>query len=216
MTLQTLLHRSYTAEHPLQHNMFSCLQAPKPKDGKSKGGPAPQLQLLHNITGSFRPGVLTALMGVSGANSLTHSCIRWMLDFQSSTIMLLETGCLSFEAAFIGSGIITFVQSTLGPACRLQLSACSPCRELMSVSSAAHCWSVPMIPPSVCLLAGAGKTTLMDVLAGRKTTGRVEGQVWVDGHPKEQHTFARVCGYVEQTDIHSARVRARLQLVHLL
>jgi hypothetical protein len=25
-----------------------------------------ELQLLHNITGSFRPGVLTALMGVSG------------------------------------------------------------------------------------------------------------------------------------------------------
>jgi ABC-type multidrug transport system ATPase subunit len=58
----------------------------------------------------------------------------------------------------------------------------------------------------VILPAGAGKTTLMDVLAGRKTTGRTEGQVWVDGHPKEQHTFARVCGYVEQTDIHTARV----------
>jgi hypothetical protein len=25
-----------------------------------------ELQLLHNISGSFRPGVLTALMGVSG------------------------------------------------------------------------------------------------------------------------------------------------------
>jgi ABC-type multidrug transport system ATPase subunit len=62
------------------------------------------------------------------------------------------------------------------------------------------------------LAAGAGKTTLMDALAGRKTTGRVEGQVWVDDHPKEQHTFARVCGYVEQTDVHTARVRACLQL----
>lgn len=31
-----------------------------------EGGGKPQLQLLHNITGSFRPGVLTALMGVSG------------------------------------------------------------------------------------------------------------------------------------------------------
>jgi ABC-type multidrug transport system ATPase subunit len=25
-----------------------------------------ELQLLHNISGTFRPGVLTALMGVSG------------------------------------------------------------------------------------------------------------------------------------------------------
>lgn len=29
-----------------------------------------ELQLLHNITGSFRPGVLTALMGVSGAGKV--------------------------------------------------------------------------------------------------------------------------------------------------
>jgi hypothetical protein len=44
------------------------LQAAKPKGDKAKRGPVPQLQLLHNITGSFRPGVLTALMGVSGAH----------------------------------------------------------------------------------------------------------------------------------------------------
>lgn len=30
-----------------------------------------ELQLLHNITGSFRPGVLTALMGVSGAGKVS-------------------------------------------------------------------------------------------------------------------------------------------------
>lgn len=59
----------------------------------------------------------------------------------------------------------------------------------------------------VCLSAGAGKTTLMDVLAGRKTAGTITGDVWVGGYPKDQHTFARVCGYVEQTDIHSPRVR---------
>jgi hypothetical protein len=27
------------------------------------------------------------------------------------------------------------------------------------------------------------------------------------GHPKEQSTFARISGYVEQTDIHSPAVR---------
>eukprot|EP00879_Flechtneria_rotunda_P006755 GHRR01007099.1.p1 GENE.GHRR01007099.1~~GHRR01007099.1.p1 ORF type:complete len:1177 (+),score=387.98 GHRR01007099.1:1343-4873(+) len=88
-------------------------------------GGKPELQLLHNITGSFRPGVLTALMGVSGA----------------------------------------------------------------------------------------GKTTLMDVLAGRKTTGCLEGQIWVGGYPKDQHTFARICGYVEQSDIHSPRTTVREALV---
>jgi hypothetical protein len=46
----------------------------------------------------------------------------------------------------------------------------------------------------------------MDVLAGRKTSGRVEGGMWVGGPPKEQHSFARICGYVEQTDIHTPRV----------
>lgn len=30
-----------------------------------------KLQLLHDITGAFRPGVLTALMGVSGAGKTT-------------------------------------------------------------------------------------------------------------------------------------------------
>ena len=38
----------------------------------------------------------------------------------------------------------------------------------------------------------------MDALAGRKTAGHMQGQIWVDGHPKVQSTFARVSGYVEQ------------------
>lgn len=61
-----------------------------------KGFPDKRLQLLHDITGAFRPGVLTALMGVSGA----------------------------------------------------------------------------------------GKTTLMDVLSGRKTGGAIEGDIRVGGYPK--------------------------------
>ncbi|VFQ91364.1 unnamed protein product [Cuscuta campestris] len=54
--------------------------------------------------------------------------------------------------------------------------------------------------------SGAGKTTLMDVLAGRKTGGYIEGDIRISGHPKEQRTFARVSGYVEQNDIHSPQV----------
>ncbi|KAK9266397.1 hypothetical protein L1049_025254 [Liquidambar formosana] len=55
-------------------------------------------------------------------------------------------------------------------------------------------------------VSGAGKTTLMDVLAGRKTGGYIEGSVSISGYPKNQATFARVSGYCEQNDIHSPYV----------
>ncbi|KAL7131980.1 hypothetical protein ABFS83_12G041400 [Erythranthe nasuta] len=52
-------------------------------------------------------------------------------------------------------------------------------------------------------VSGAGKTTLMDVLAGRKTGGYIEGNITISGYPKRQETFARISGYCEQNDIHS-------------
>ncbi|KAJ8751713.1 hypothetical protein K2173_025884 [Erythroxylum novogranatense] len=55
-------------------------------------------------------------------------------------------------------------------------------------------------------VSGAGKTTLMDVLAGRKTGGYIDGNILISGYPKKQETFARVAGYCEQTDIHSPHV----------
>uniref|UniRef100_A0A0E0MX85 ABC transporter domain-containing protein n=1 Tax=Oryza rufipogon TaxID=4529 RepID=A0A0E0MX85_ORYRU len=51
--------------------------------------------------------------------------------------------------------------------------------------------------------SGAGKTTLMDVLAGRKTGGYTEGTINISGYPKKQETFSRVFGYCEQSNIHS-------------
>ena len=57
--------------------------------------------------------------------------------------------------------------------------------------------------------SGAGKTTLMDVLADRKTAGRMEGDVRVNGHPKEAASFARVMGYCEQFDVHSGGATVR-------
>ncbi|KAK2421834.1 NADP-dependent malic enzyme [Trifolium repens] len=97
-----------------------------PAEMKEQGVTEDRLQLLREVTGSFRPGVLTALMGVSGA----------------------------------------------------------------------------------------GKTTLMDVLAGRKTGGYIEGDVKISGYPKNQETFARVSGYCEQTDIHSPQVTIRESLLY--
>jgi ABC-type multidrug transport system ATPase subunit len=43
----------------------------------------------------------------------------------------------------------------------------------------------------------------MDVIAGRKTVGRITGSILVNGQPKEQRSWARICGYVEQNDIHN-------------
>ncbi|KAL9443070.1 hypothetical protein AB3S75_016429 [Citrus x aurantiifolia] len=97
-----------------------------PQEMKAQGIPDDRLELLKGVSGAFRPGVLTALMGVSGA----------------------------------------------------------------------------------------GKTTLMDVLAGRKTGGYVSGSITISGYPKNQETFARISGYCEQTDIHSPHVTVYESLVY--
>ncbi|XP_059077764.1 pleiotropic drug resistance protein 1 [Cryptomeria japonica] len=97
-----------------------------PAEMKQQGVTEDRLQLLREVSGSFRPGVLTCLMGVSGA----------------------------------------------------------------------------------------GKTTLMDVLAGRKTGGYIEGSITISGYPKQQQTFARISGYCEQNDIHSPYVTVYESLVY--
>ncbi|RVW88033.1 Pleiotropic drug resistance protein 2 [Vitis vinifera] len=63
-------------------------------------------------------------------------------------------------------------------------------------------------------VSGAGKTTLMDVLAGRKTGGYIEGSISVSGYPKDQATFPRISGYCEQNDIHSPNVTVYESLVY--
>ncbi|KAK4396757.1 Pleiotropic drug resistance protein 2 [Sesamum angolense] len=63
-------------------------------------------------------------------------------------------------------------------------------------------------------VSGAGKTTLMDVLAGRKTGGYIEGSINISGYPKNQTTFARVSGYCEQNDIHSPYVTVYESLLY--
>jgi len=63
-------------------------------------------------------------------------------------------------------------------------------------------------------VSGAGKTTLMDVLAGRKTGGYIEGTISISGYPKQQETFARISGYCEQTDIHSPHVTVYESLLY--
>ncbi|XVF05898.1 hypothetical protein REPUB_Repub06bG0001600 [Reevesia pubescens] len=62
-------------------------------------------------------------------------------------------------------------------------------------------------------VSGAGKTTLLDVLAGRKTTGYIEGEIKIGGYPKVQETFARISGYYEQSDIHSPQITVEESVV---
>ncbi|GMF50702.1 unnamed protein product [Phytophthora fragariaefolia] len=50
---------------------------------------------------------------------------------------------------------------------------------------------------------GAGKTTLMDVIAGRKTGGTIRGQILLNGFEASDLSIRRCTGYCEQTDIHS-------------
>ncbi|CAL5329999.1 unnamed protein product [Camellia sinensis] len=48
-------------------------------------------------------------------------------------------------------------------------------------------------------VSGVVKTTLMDVLAGRKTSGTIEGGIRIGGFPKVQVTFARISGICERS-----------------
>ncbi|KAL3518498.1 hypothetical protein ACH5RR_021087 [Cinchona calisaya] len=72
----------------------------------------------------------------------------------------------------------------------------------------------PGILTALVGVSGAGKTTLMDVLAGRKTGGYIEGSISISGYPKNQETFARVSGYCEQNDIHSPYVTVYESLLY--
>ena len=67
--------------------------------------------------------------------------------------------------------------------------------------------------------SGAGKTTLMDVIAGRKTAGKIEGSITVNGQPQDPATYKRISAYVEQVRrraVHPGHGRQRRQRVRTL
>ena len=55
-------------------------------------------------------------------------------------------------------------------------------------------------------VSGVGKTTLMDVLAGIKSRGYIEGDISISRFPKKQETFSHISEYCEQNDIHYPNV----------
>ena len=55
----------------------------------------------------------------------------------------------------------------------------------------------------------SGKTTLMDVIALRKGSGDISGEVLLNGFPQQRNSFRRCSGYVEQFDVQSAELTVR-------
>lgn len=78
-------------------------------------------------------------------------------------------------------------------------------------------WIKPGMLGALMGSSGAGKTTLMDVLAQRKTEGTIHGSILVDGRPLPV-SFQRSTGYCEQLDVHEpyATVREALEFSALL
>ncbi|KAE8973693.1 ABC transporter G family member 29 [Phytophthora fragariae] len=68
------------------------------------------------------------------------------------------------------------------------------------------------VPGSITALmgsTGAGKTTLMDVIAGRKTGGKIAGKILLNGYEANDLAIRRSTGYCEQMDIHSEAATIR-------
>ncbi|KAJ2720377.1 ATP-binding cassette transporter snq2 [Coemansia sp. Benny D115] len=56
--------------------------------------------------------------------------------------------------------------------------------------------------------SGAGKTTLLDSLSQRKTIGKLEGEMLMNGAPQPK-SFRRITGYCEQLDVHNPHATVR-------
>ena len=61
--------------------------------------------------------------------------------------------------------------------------------------------------------SGAGKTTLMDVVAMRKFSGKIEGEIRLNGFLQERTSFLRCSGYVEQFDVQQPELTIRETVV---
>ncbi|KAG6945138.1 hypothetical protein JG688_00016773 [Phytophthora aleatoria] len=72
------------------------------------------------------------------------------------------------------------------------------------------------LPGSITALmgsSGAGKTTLMDVIAGRKTGGKITGKILLNGYEASDLAIRRSTGYCEQMDVHSEAATFREALL---
>jgi len=73
-------------------------------------------------------------------------------------------------------------------------------------------WVKPGTLTALMGVTGAGKTSLLDVLADRVTMGVITGDMLVDGRPRDG-SFQRKTGYVQQQDLHLETSTVREALV---
>ncbi|ODQ57422.1 hypothetical protein WICANDRAFT_57680 [Wickerhamomyces anomalus NRRL Y-366-8] len=85
-------------------------------------------------------------------------------------------------------------------------------KETREILNGVDGWVKPGTLTALMGASGAGKTTLLDVLANRVTMGVVTGNMFVNGHLRD-NSFQRSTGYVQQQDLHlkTATVREALQ-----
>lgn len=78
-------------------------------------------------------------------------------------------------------------------------------------------WVKPGTLTALMGVTGAGKTSLLDVLANRITTGTITGEMLVNGRQRDG-SFQRKTGYVQQQDLHleTSTVREALAFSALL
>jgi len=84
--------------------------------------------------------------------------------------------------------------------------------ETLTILNGIDAYAKPYAMTALMGSSGAGKTTLLDVLAGRKTVGKLTGEIYVNGRPKNNARFAQVVGYVEQFGVHLAAATVRESL----
>uniref|UniRef100_K3X6U2 ABC transporter domain-containing protein n=1 Tax=Globisporangium ultimum (strain ATCC 200006 / CBS 805.95 / DAOM BR144) TaxID=431595 RepID=K3X6U2_GLOUD len=79
----------------------------------------------------------------------------------------------------------------------------NPKHETIDLLKGISGYALPGTMTALMGSSGAGKTTLMDVIAGRKTGGKIQGQVLLNGYEANDLAIRRSTGYCEQMDIHS-------------
>ncbi|KAH8829423.1 ABC-2 type transporter-domain-containing protein [Flagelloscypha sp. PMI_526] len=90
-------------------------------------------------------------------------------------------------------------------------------KENRSILDHVDGWVKPGTLTALMGVTGAGKTSLLDVLATRTTMGVITGEMLVNGRPRDV-SFQRKTGYVQQQDLHldTSTVREALTFSALL
>ncbi|CAI5716007.1 unnamed protein product [Peronospora destructor] len=76
-------------------------------------------------------------------------------------------------------------------------------KEMMDLLKGVSGFAMPGSVTALMGASGAGKTTLMDVIAGRKTDGTIKGKILLNGYEANDLAIRRCTGYCEQMDVHS-------------